>query len=144
MKSHVNFYQFSDTFKRSDYKNKFTYQGLIALFDYLEELEDDLGEEIEFDMIALCCEYSEYGSPWEAASNCGFTPEPETEYVECEHCEGHGHIGDDPCPTCEGEGDKEIECELSEDDLNEQALEWLNKQCAVIPVDGGGVIISAF
>jgi hypothetical protein len=28
----------------------------------LEEYEDGTGEEIEFDGIALCCEYIEYGS----------------------------------------------------------------------------------
>ena len=29
------------------------------LFDYFEMLEDDTGEQIEFDMIAICCEWSE-------------------------------------------------------------------------------------
>ena len=43
-------------------KNNFSYDGLGALFDYIEELEHDIGEDIEFDPIALCCEYSEYDS----------------------------------------------------------------------------------
>lgn len=38
----------------------FSYDGLEALFNYLEELEDDYGEEIEFDPIALCCEFTEH------------------------------------------------------------------------------------
>ena len=46
---------FSDT-----YKNTFTYQGKIALFEYLEELSEGMGEDIELDTVALCCEYSEY------------------------------------------------------------------------------------
>ena len=58
----VNFNQFNDWFIKdnSNYKNNFSYEGRKALFDYLEELEDDTGEKIEFDPIALCCEYSEY------------------------------------------------------------------------------------
>lgn len=40
----------------------FTYEGLDALFEYLTELEEGLGEELEFDPIAICCEYSEYRS----------------------------------------------------------------------------------
>jgi hypothetical protein len=40
--------------------NNFSYKGLKALNYYLESLEEDLGEEINFDPIALCCEYTEY------------------------------------------------------------------------------------
>ena len=50
---------FRNTFLMSDYKNKFSYKGLTALYDYFEELEDDIGQTIEFDLIAIACEYSE-------------------------------------------------------------------------------------
>jgi hypothetical protein len=40
--------------------DQFSYEGLNALFDYLEELSEDIGESIELDVIALCCEFSEY------------------------------------------------------------------------------------
>ena len=40
--------------------DNFSRGGLNALFDYFEQLEDDLGEEIGFDVIAICCEFSEY------------------------------------------------------------------------------------
>tara|TARA_R100001530_G_C4306341_1_gene151784 strand:+ start:936 stop:1247 length:312 start_codon:yes stop_codon:yes gene_type:complete len=63
MKETITKYQFRDWFRSSDnYRNNFSYNGLGALFDYIEELEHDIGEEIEFDPIALCCEYSEYDS----------------------------------------------------------------------------------
>lgn len=39
--------------------DNFSYEGQGVLFDYFEQLEDDLGEQIEFDPIAICCEYSE-------------------------------------------------------------------------------------
>lgn len=38
----------------------FTYEGLGALFEYLEGLEGGSGEQVELDVIAICCEYSEY------------------------------------------------------------------------------------
>lgn len=58
--------------KKTIYKNEFidtmidirpgnfSYDGLVALFDYLEEIEDNCGEEMEFDPIALCCDFTEY------------------------------------------------------------------------------------
>lgn len=60
MKQHVNWHNFQSAFQNMDRANNFSYEGLRALFDYLEQLEYDLGEEIELDVIALCCEYHEY------------------------------------------------------------------------------------
>ena len=40
--------------------NNFSYEGRLALFEMLENYESDTGEEIEFDPLAFCCEYSEY------------------------------------------------------------------------------------
>lgn len=36
----------------------FGYNGWRAIGDYLENLSDDLGENIEIDIIGICCEYS--------------------------------------------------------------------------------------
>jgi len=41
-------------------ENSFSYEGKKALFDYLEQLEEDCDMEIELDVIALDCEYVEY------------------------------------------------------------------------------------
>ena len=62
MKQSIGFYQFCDAFRTMDRNEKFTYQGKRALFDYLEQYEDDTGEEIELDVISLCCDYTEYSS----------------------------------------------------------------------------------
>ena len=51
----VGWFWGSDTYKRN-----FSYDGLNSLFDYFEELEEDMGQEIDFDPIAICCEFSEY------------------------------------------------------------------------------------
>jgi hypothetical protein len=61
MKQSVNMYDFEREFKRFE-RNNFSYDGLKALFEYLEEYEEDTGEEIELDVIALCCDYMEYDS----------------------------------------------------------------------------------
>lgn len=68
MKQSVNFYQFCDGFPES-YKNNFSYNGKKALFAYLEEYEESTGEKIEFDPIALCCEYTEYNNFAELKAN---------------------------------------------------------------------------
>ena len=61
MKQSVTRFDFVDWFRGSDtYKRNFSYDGLNSLFDYFEELEEDMGHEIDFDPIAICCEYSEY------------------------------------------------------------------------------------
>ena len=62
MKQSINEYQFRDAFHKMGRGEQFSYDGLTALYDYLEQLGDDIGEEIELDVIALCCEYAEYDS----------------------------------------------------------------------------------
>ena len=63
MKTYVTLTDFVDTFKQSVlYKDKFSYGGLKALFEYLEDYEDDTQEEIQFDAIAIACEWTEYAN----------------------------------------------------------------------------------
>ena len=61
MKQIITESQFINAFKSWDtYKNQFSYKGLKALFEWFEELENDTGEEMELDVIAICCEFTEY------------------------------------------------------------------------------------
>ena len=60
MKTTVSSYDFERAFIDCNRENSFSYAGKKALFDYLEEYEEETGEEIELDVIALCCEYTEY------------------------------------------------------------------------------------
>jgi hypothetical protein len=55
----IDFSTFCDRFKLMERTENFSYAGLRYLFDYLESYEDDTGEKIELDVIALCCDYSE-------------------------------------------------------------------------------------
>ena len=59
MKTTVSNHDFHRAFETTR-PNSFTYQGLNALFAYLEEYEDSTGEEIELDVIAICCDFTEY------------------------------------------------------------------------------------
>lgn len=43
---------------RMDRGHNFGYNGWQAIGEYLENLSDDIGEPIEVDIIAICCEYS--------------------------------------------------------------------------------------
>lgn len=38
----------------------FTYEAADALFDYYYDLSEDIGENVDFDAIAIRCEWSEY------------------------------------------------------------------------------------
>ena len=58
MKQTVNSYQFIEAFHAYKRYDQFGYNALEILFEYLEELESETGEEIELDVIALCCDYS--------------------------------------------------------------------------------------
>lgn len=58
MKTTVCFHEFKQAF-RAIRPNNFTDDALGQLFDYFESYEQDTGEEIELDVIAICCEYTE-------------------------------------------------------------------------------------
>jgi hypothetical protein len=80
---------FIDTINRLRPDN-FSYEGLCALFEYFEELEDSCDTRIEFDPIAICCEYSEM-SVEELLSNY-------TDFTSVEEIEDYTqviHVNDD-------------------------------------------------
>jgi hypothetical protein len=58
MKHTLNLSQFRDQFQAIRPDN-FDYEGLEILFDWFEDLELMDGQEIEFDPIAICCDYSQ-------------------------------------------------------------------------------------
>jgi hypothetical protein len=55
----LNFTTFANTFQNSSRKEQFSYHALELIFDYIEEYESETGEQIEFDMIGICCEWAE-------------------------------------------------------------------------------------
>jgi ABC-type proline/glycine betaine transport system substrate-binding protein len=55
----VHEYEFIDVLTRDEYAS-FTYNGASALYEYLTDLEEDIGKEIKFDVIVIRSEYTEY------------------------------------------------------------------------------------
>ena len=116
MKQTVNQYTFTEAFRNMGRSEQFSYSGLIALFEYLEEMEEGSGEEIELDVIALCCDFSEYETAKEAAEDHGWT-----------------------VPERDEDEDEEAYAER----IEEEALEHLNDETQVIKHDSG-VIVAAY
>ena len=58
MKQTLNIYQFRDQM-RAIRPDNFSYEGLGELFDHLEECEACDACEMEFDPIAICCDFSQ-------------------------------------------------------------------------------------
>jgi len=71
MKITVTESMFCEQFKRVRPEN-FTNAALEALFAHYEEIEQGSGEEMEFDVVAICCDWTEYNSALEAAESYGF------------------------------------------------------------------------
>ena len=67
----INQYDFIDAFKKMGREENFSYDGLNALYDYLEMFEDDTGQSIELDVIALCCGFTEYDNLKEFQADYG-------------------------------------------------------------------------
>lgn len=71
----INVSDFRDAFRACGRADQFSYEGLGALFDYLE----DAAPSYELDVIALCCDYSE-DSPEDIAEAYGIDlPEDQDE-----------------------------------------------------------------
>jgi hypothetical protein len=124
MKTTVNFYQFEQAFNAVR-PNNFSYAGLKALFNYLEEYESDIGEELELDVIALCCDFTEYENVQEFCSNYDdsyIVWETEPEEVDAE----------DGTEAVEGEIDYEA------------TLDKIRYRTHVIDIDGESFIIQCF
>ena len=69
----INSYDFERAFVQMGRGDQFSYEGKKALFDYLEQYEDDTGEQVELDVIALCCEYSEHDSAMDCINDLGYS-----------------------------------------------------------------------
>jgi len=104
MKRNVTEYDFERAFAEMGRNDQFSYEGLKALYEWFEEYEEGTGEEIELDVIAICCDFSEYETAREAALEYGFDPELEDDEDD------------------------------DEDDREEKALDWLKDRTSVIVV----------
>lgn len=56
----INQSQFIDEFRAHGRQDQFSYGALVALYAHMVDMEEQTGEELQLDVIALCCEYTEY------------------------------------------------------------------------------------
>jgi len=56
--------QFSHYFEKMD-RDQFSPEGYGKLFQYYDSLSDETGEPYEIDVIAICCEWTEYDTVME-------------------------------------------------------------------------------
>lgn len=97
--------------------------GAYALAEYLQELEDDIGEEFELDVVALRCEYSEYPSAAEAVKD---------------YNEGiYNEIANEANELYE---DGPFRDELVEEHIERKCLKWYNDNYWAQPFEGGVLV----
>jgi len=121
MKKTISEYDFTQAFTDMNRSNNFSYEGLKALFNYFEEL----GEEIELDVIAICCEYTEYSDVREFAG--AYSDDYLVWDIEPEEAD-------------EEEGTEAIEGEID----YEATLDKIRDHTQVIDIDGESFITQAF
>ncbi len=132
MKRNVTEYGFTEAFRDMGRQDDYSYEGLKALYEWFEEYEEGTGEETELDVIAICCDFSEYDSALEAAR----------EY------------GNDWTPDMYDEDDNERPEEEIAEELEAYCLDWLKDRTSVIVVPApqysggrafaGSVIVQGF
>ncbi len=117
----INFYDFDNEFRNMGREQQFSYEGRKALFEYLEQYEEETNEKVELDVIALCCDYREFESALDCAKEHG--------YEEGVDLEPQGSL------------DLIEVAELEE----KQAKEWLSDRTSVIEIpDIKRIIIANF
>jgi len=96
MKTTITQSDFVSAFKgNSERKNQFSYGALCALFDHYEQMEQDTGEELELDVVAICCDWTEYATALEAAQAYGWeTDEPQDERIDTSEKDALVFLGD--------------------------------------------------
>lgn len=72
MKKTLSLYEFLDEVEKyEDRRGQFSREGLEAIYNYITSIEEDTGEETEFDFIAICCEFAEYKNEKEVLKSYG-------------------------------------------------------------------------
>lgn len=102
----------------NDDNANWTYSGARALAEYLEEVETDTGSELEFDRVALRCDFAEYEGLRQWAEDY------------------FGSIG-------AWESALSIEPDTLPDECDERIREYITNRGQLIEFDGG-IIVSSF
>jgi hypothetical protein len=101
----------------NDENSSFSRLGAYALVEYLEQMEEDCGEEIEFCHVAIRCDYSEYDSLTDWAEDY-FAGDNWRDNVNCDY-------------------------DADDDTLDEKIREYIQDRGQLIEFSGG-IIVSSF
>ncbi len=52
---------FINAFKQAD-RDYYSYEGYKALYEYFTGMSEDIGQPFELDVVAICCDFTEYAS----------------------------------------------------------------------------------
>jgi hypothetical protein len=116
MKKTMTQYDIANELMQDDNAN-WSRAGAFALAEYFEQLEDDLGESIEFDRVAIRCDFSQYESLQDWAHDYFSNAKEEMGFDETE--------------------------EIDDDEFDEKIREYIQDNAQLIEFDGG-VIVSSF
>jgi hypothetical protein len=83
MKQTLTTNQVADMLMQDD-NAAWSYAGARALAEHLEEIDRESEQEMEFDRVAIRCEFSEHTSATEAAGNYDWEPEEDADEDEAE------------------------------------------------------------
>jgi len=115
--SNICFCEFCDAFRDMDRNENFSYEGKRALFDYLEQYSEDTGQDIELDVIALCCDYYEN--------------DIDTIISECRI-------------DIDTDGFEDLDEDEQDEAKTEQVRDYLNDNTAIVGEVPGGFVYAAF
>ena len=108
-----------DLLRQDEYAG-WSYKGATALVEYLEDLEEDLGEEINFNCIDFRCDFSEFHSVQDWLTS---------------------YFGRDLKESLECAG---IEHDEDEDTIDESISEYIRVRGTLVEFDGGVIVSSNF
>jgi hypothetical protein len=110
--------QFRDAFRQVDRDGQFSYEALNMLYEYFEDIDPDM----ELDVIAICCEYSE-DTPEGIANNYG---------IDLSEC-------DDGICTASAHGLEQVE-----DAKRDVVRDYLNDNTTLVGETATGFVYLAF
>ena len=113
MKQTMTTHQIADALKSDEYAG-WSWAGSMALAEYLEQYEEETEQEMEFDRVAIRCDFSEYESLEEWAQ----------EHFGAEDLESVSDL-------------------VSDESLADSIRSYINMRASLIEFDGG-IIVSSF
>jgi hypothetical protein len=118
MKQTITESGFHQAFHNAGRADQFSRAARSALFEYLEDIEAGCGEEIELDVIGICCDFSEHANAIEWAKD-----------YFADHDSMLVGLG--------------LEAGADDDDIEAAATDYISERGTLLAFDGG-IVVSQF